>query len=238
MARNTILITGVSRGIGKALATRAAADGYEVIGISRSPAADFPGTHYAVDLGHASAKEALREIGEKHGPCRLVANAGVIRAALVEDVTDGDFDLTMRTNLQSVIWAVQAMVPAMRAEKFGRIVTVGSRAALGKLERSVYGSSKAAIVGLTRTLALELGPDGVTVNCIAPGPIDTELFAQNQPEGSDIRNRMIAQVPVRRVGTPEDIAEAAAYFLSDNAGFTTGQVMHVCGGLSVGGMVG
>jgi NAD(P)-dependent dehydrogenase (short-subunit alcohol dehydrogenase family) len=143
----------------------------------------------------------------------------------------------MRVNLLSVIWAMQALAPTMRAEGFGRIVTLGSRAALGKPGRGVYSASKAGIVGLTRTMALELAEAGITVNCVAPGPIETEIFAQNQPAGSPARDALVAQVPLRRMGTPDEIAHAAAYLLSDGAGFTTGQVLHVCGGLSVGGMM-
>lgn len=235
MARNTLLVTGVSRGIGKAIAARAAADGYEVIGLSRSSAPEFEGTHYAVDLSDRAAKEQLAEIASKHAPCRLVANAGMVSPAKVEDVTDEDFTTTMRINIESVIWAVQALLPAMRAENFGRIVTLGSRAALGKQERAVYSASKAGIAGLTRTLALELAPHNITVNCIAPGPIETEMFKIGQPEGSPQREALMAGVPLRRIGTTDDIAHAVAYFCSDEASYTTGQVLNVCGGLSIGG---
>lgn len=236
MARDTVLITGASRGIGKALAARAAGEGYEVVGISRSPAEGFPGTHHQADLGTPEAKARLAEIAAAHAPCRLIANAGIVRSAAVEAIADADFEATMRVNLQAVIWSVQALLPAMRAEGFGRIVTLGSRAALGKPARAVYASSKAAITGLTRSLALELAGDGITVNCVAPGPIDTEMFAQNQPPGSAARERLVGSVPLMRMGTPDEVAHAAMHFLSARAGFTTGQVLHVCGGLSVGGI--
>ena len=235
MGRETILVTGVSRGIGKAIAARASADGFEVVGISRSAAPDFDGTHYALDLLDKSARARLAEIGEAHAPCRVVANAGIVLAGALEDVTDEDFATTMQLNLLSVIWTVQAALPAMRAERFGRIVTLGSRAALGKPERAVYSASKAGVAGLTRTLALELAADAITVNCIAPGPIETEMFRIGQPEGSPQRTRMVANVPLRRVGSPDEIAHAVSHFVSDGAGFTTGQVLDVCGGLSIGG---
>jgi NAD(P)-dependent dehydrogenase (short-subunit alcohol dehydrogenase family) len=151
-------------------------------------------------------------------------------------VTDDDFERVMRVNLQSVVWAMQALVPHMREARFGRIVTVGSRAALGKERRAVYASSKAGIVGLTRSMALELGRHGITVNCVAPGPIDTELLAENQPEGSPERERLLGAVPVGRIGTPADVAAAVAFLASDEAGFVTGQTLHVCGGVSVGGL--
>jgi NAD(P)-dependent dehydrogenase (short-subunit alcohol dehydrogenase family) len=122
----------------------------------------------------------------------------------------------------------------MRAAGFGRIVNLGSRALLGREGRIAYGGSKAAVVSMTRTLALETARDGITVNCVAPGPVETEMFAQNHPHGSAERTRITGAMPMGRVGTTAEIAAACAYFLSDAAGFTTGQVLYVDGGLSVG----
>ncbi|WP_285672295.1 SDR family NAD(P)-dependent oxidoreductase [Paralimibaculum aggregatum] len=229
-------MTGASRGIGRAIAERALAEGYRVVGLSRAAVADAGWLHEEVDLAAPDARARLAGIAARHAPCRLVANAGIVRAGAVEAIADADFDASMRINLQAVIWSVQAVLPAMRAAGFGRIVTLGSRAALGKPGRAVYAGSKAAVTGLTRSLALELAPDGVTVNCVAPGPIETEMYAENQPEGSPARAAAIARVPLARMGRPAEVAHAAMHFLSDDAGYTTGQVLHVCGGLSVGGM--
>ena len=235
MGRRTILVTGVSRGIGAAIAARCSVDGYEVVGLSRTKPDDFDGIHHAVDLGEKDAKAALADIAQRHAPCRLVANAGIVTPGPVETAEDDDFERTMRINVQSILWAVQAMLPAMRSERFGRIVTLGSRAALGKRERAIYSASKAAVVGLTRTLALELAAHEVTVNCVAPGPIETEMFKIDQPVGSEKRERLMAGVPLGRVGSTDDIAHSVSHFLADEAGYVTGQVLHVCGGLSVGG---
>ncbi|MDT8343198.1 MAG: SDR family oxidoreductase [Thermohalobaculum sp.] len=235
MGREHILVTGVSRGIGRAIATRLADDGFTVIGISRRPVPHFRGIHRAVDLAAPDAREALAAIAADFAPLRLIANAGVVEAAPLDGVTSDQFAHAMRVNIESVIWAMQALAPAMRAAGFGRIVTLGSRAALGKAERAVYSASKAGVAGLTRSMALELAPHGITVNCVAPGPIDTEMFAENQPEGSPARAALVARVPLGRMGAPEEVAAAVAFLASDQAGYITGQTLYVCGGYSVGG---
>lgn len=236
MGRRTVLVTGVSRGIGKAIAARCAADGYEVVGVSRTAPDNFPGRHVALDLGSPAAKAALAELAAEHQPARLVANAGVVLSDRLEDVTAEDFAATYRLNIEATLWAMQACLPAMREERFGRIVLLGSRAALGKVGRAVYGSSKAAVTGLARSMALELAADGVTANVVAPGPIETEMLAVNQPADSPERARLLAATPMKRAGAPAEVAAAVSYFLSDEAGFTTGQTLYVCGGYSVGVM--
>jgi NAD(P)-dependent dehydrogenase (short-subunit alcohol dehydrogenase family) len=119
----------------------------------------------------------------------------------------------------------------MKARKFGRIVSISSRAILGKPARTVYSSTKAAMVGFTRTWALELGPHGITVNAIAPGPVETELFKKNNPP--EIAARIISQAAVGRAGTVEDVGRAVLFFAHPDNGFITGQVLHVCGGTSL-----
>ena len=128
----------------------------------------------------------------------------------------------------------QACLAGMRARRWGRIVNLGSRAALGKEGRTGYAATKAGILGLTRTWALELARDGITVNAVAPGPIATEMFAAHNPPGAAATEAIIGQIPVGRVGRPEEVAAAIAYFLREDAGFVTGQTLYVCGGLSVG----
>ena len=234
MARGCTLITGASRGIGRAVAAHMADQGHEVVGISRSAPEDFPGRFYTADLSDArAAKAAFAEIAAAHEVLRLVHSAGRVDPAYLEEATDADFEAAMRLNVQVAVWALQAFRPAMRAARFGRIVVIGSRAGLGKATRLTYSSSKAALLGLTRTAALELAAEGITVNNVAPGPIETELFAANLPPESPERAAFTAKVPMGRVGRPEEVAAAVGYFLSEDAGFTTGQTLYVCGGLSI-----
>lgn len=234
MAKHTVLVTGASRGIGKAIATRCLEDGLEVIGLSTTAREDLPWTHYGVDLAGPDAKAALGEIIARHRPCRYVGNAGVLINGRLEDVRSDDFDRLMRVNLLSLMETANLMLPVWAEETFGRVVLIGSRAALGKENRVLYGASKAGVTGLGRTLALELAPHQVTVNVIAPGPIATDLFEHGQPVGSPARIKIESSIPLGRVGTPEDIAQAASFLLDDGSGYVTGQSLNVCGGLSTG----
>ena len=152
----------------------------------------------------------------------------------IEDICAEDFYKLFNVNLLTLMETVQLMIPIFEQESFGRVVLIGSRAALGKQDRILYGSSKAAVNGLCRSLALELAERQVTVNVIAPGPIETLLFNQGQPVGSKARNKLEDSIPMKRVGMPKDIAAATNFFLSDEASYVTGQTLNVCGGLSVG----
>ncbi|MDA8881930.1 SDR family oxidoreductase [Alphaproteobacteria bacterium] len=234
MAKNTVLVTGASRGIGHAIASRCIADGYEVIGLSSQASDAMPWQHYGVDLAGPDAISHLSEIITKHRPCRFVGNAGVLINGRLEDVKADDFARLMRVNLLSLMETTQLMQPIWREEGFGRVVLIGSRAALGKENRVLYGASKAGVTGLGRTLALELAPHQVTVNVIAPGPIATDLFEHGQPVGSPARIKIEASVPLGRVGKADDIANATSFLLNDATGYVTGQCLNVCGGLSTG----
>jgi NAD(P)-dependent dehydrogenase (short-subunit alcohol dehydrogenase family) len=232
-----VLITGGSGGIGRAIAQRAAQAGWRVANLDlHAPAAPLPTEDfYPCDVADAAALRAtLGTIADRHAPTRLVNNVGIVRPALLEDTRIEDLAAVMEVNLRSAILAAQALLPAMRAARFGRIVNIASRAALGKELRSAYAASKAGLIGLARTWALELAADGITVNAIGPGPIATELFKRANPDNSPKTRAIIDGVPVKRLGTPEDVANAAAFFLDERSGFVTGQTLYVCGGLTVG----
>ncbi|WP_263597314.1 SDR family oxidoreductase [Pseudomonas fluorescens] len=137
-------------------------------------------------------------------------------------------------NLRCSLQCMQALLPGMKEAGFGRILNMSSRAALGKELRSAYAATKAGLLGMTRVWALELGRFGITANAIGPGPIRTELFERANPPDSPRTQAIIDSIPVKRLGMPDDIAQAAAFFLDARSGFVTGQVLYVCGGMTVG----
>lgn len=229
MSKGRVLITGGASGIGRATAERCKAEGYDVVVIDREKGG------IVADLGKpedtaAALKEALRG-----GPItRLVNNVGVVRPGPVEEQTLDDLEAAVSLNLRCAIQCLQALLPGMKEARFGRVVNIASRAALGKELRTVYSATKAGLIGMARVWALELGSFGITANAIGPGPIRTALFDRANPPDSPRTQAIIDAVPVRRMGTPDDIANAAAFLLDQRSGFVTGQVLYVCGGMTVG----
>ena len=185
-------------------------------------------------LDGAATRNAAAEIAAKHAVTHLVHNAGIIRPNLLADVAVADLQDLTQLHLVAPLLLLQAVLPGMRAEKFGRVVLLSSRAALGLETRTAYSATKAGLIGMARTWALELAPAGITVNVIAPGPIaGTKMFHDVVPAGSEREARLAASIPVRRVGTPDDVARAVMFFADAEASFVTGQTLFVCGGASV-----
>jgi NAD(P)-dependent dehydrogenase (short-subunit alcohol dehydrogenase family) len=232
------VVTGASSGIGEAVARHLLDDGRTVITLQRRPPrlSHERLLYRAVDLVDAEAtRKTAREIAAQHAVRYLVNNAGVNRPGTLEQVTVEDLDNAMAVNVRAAMILIQEFAPGMRAAGFGRIVNISSRAAMGKTGRTAYSAAKAGLIGMTRTLCLELAAAGITVNAIAPGPVATELFDRGHPPGGEKRQRVIAGIPVQRVGTPDDVARAVVFLLSPDSGYITGQTLFVCGGTSVSG---
>ena len=229
----TAIVTGASAGIGRVVAQKLIERGEEVISLDVQPT-DLKVRHYTVDMTDAAAtRQVAAEIG-KLQVTTLIHNAGVIRPALLAEVKLDDLQALMNLHMGAAVTLLQACLPAMRAERFGRVVLVSSRAVLGLPTRTSYSATKAGMLGMARTWALELAPLGVPVNVVAPGPIRTANFHSVIPEGSPQVEKVAQAIPVKRLGEPDDVARAVLFFAARDAGFVTGQVLYVCGGTSVG----
>ncbi len=238
MADEVAVVTGASSGIGEAIARHLLERGHPVVTLQRRPPRlKHAKLHFAqADLADSAQAQAVaHEVARDHAVRYLVNNAGVNMPGPLEQATPENLDYVMALNVRAALILIRAFAPGMRAAKFGRILNISSRAILGKTQRTLYSAAKAGLVGMTRTLCLELGADGITVNAIAPGPVATELFDRGHPVGSEKRQAVIDSIPVGRVGTPDDIARVAAFLLARDSGYITGQTWFVCGGTSISG---
>jgi 3-oxoacyl-[acyl-carrier protein] reductase len=230
-----IVITGASKGIGRAAADALADDGWSVIGVARASPDHFPGVFIEADLADQDRTKALAtELAARGSVLGIVNNMGVARHETIGAVDPNVFTTVMDLNVRPALQLTQALLPGMRAARFGRIVNITSLVTRGFAFRSSYAAAKAALESITRTMAIELAADGITANAVAPGPTETELFRANNPQGSEGEARYLGRVPMRRFAQPYEIAAAIAFLAGETAAFITGQTLFVDGGASLG----
>lgn len=243
--RRCALVTGASRGIGRAIAAALAREGWPVCVnfLERREAAGElvrelreegrAAMAFRADVADRAAVEAMvRAAEEELGPVELlVNNAGISHQGLFQDTDDGTWDRLLAVNLTGARNAIRAVLPHMVSEKRGCVVNISSMWGLrGGSCEAAYAAAKAGLIGLTRSLALELAPSGVRVNCVAPGCVETDMV---RVLGAETRRMLEEETPLGRLGRPEDVAEAVAFLASDRAAFITGQVLTADGGFTV-----
>jgi 2-hydroxycyclohexanecarboxyl-CoA dehydrogenase len=225
------VVTGGGSGIGHAVANRLRADGLNVATLDVKPGDDKFG--YAADVTDRTAVDAaLDEIRSALGPVTVLVNAaGLERFKRFTDIKFEDWQRVIDVNLNGVFHCVQAVLPDMIEAGWGRIVNISSSSThSGQPYMAPYVAAKSAVNGLTKSLALEYGPSGITVNAVPPGFIDTPMLRKSEERGYLVVQQNIETTPVRRIGKPEDIAAACAFLISEEAGYITGQILGVNGG--------
>lgn len=242
MSQRVAVVTGASRGIGKACAQALAAAGHNLVLAARSVdkldalAADLrqagiEALPVELDLARLdSIKAAFEAAKAKFNRVDiLINNAGITKDGLAVRMKPADWDIVLQTNLTGAFHACQQVLPGMMRERWGRIVNISSVVGeMGNAGQANYAASKAGLIGLTKTLAQEVGSRNITVNAVAPGFIETDM---THGLSAELKQKMLDQTPLKRIGTPEDIANAVKFLVSEEAGFITGHVLDVNGGI-------
>lgn len=237
MTDYTAVVTGASKGIGAHLADRLLEQGYTVVSVDCiAPTKRHANLHsIAADLlDPAAVTAAAGEIKSEFDVTHLIHNAGLIWPNLIEEAKSEDITGLAQLHLGSALTLLQASLPGMKKRQFGRVMFNASRAALGAPTRTAYSASKAGMIGMARTWALELAQHGITVNVVAPGPVLTDNFWGIIEKDSPQQDALAKRIPVGRLGTVQDVTNAFLFFCSPENSFVTGQTLYVCGGASVG----
>lgn len=236
-----VVVTGAAQGLGKSIAERFLQDGAKGVALLDLKADVLTATAQELDPANErtlavtcnvadpdSVAQAFQAVYERFGRVDvLVNNAGITRDALVHKMTNEQFDMVLKVSLYGTFYCVKQVINQMREQGYGRIISMSSLANRGNVGQANYAAAKAGIIGLTKTLAMESGPKNVTVNCIAPSLINTDII-KTVPE--KVKESMTAAVPLRRVGEPEEVASLVAYLASDEAGYISGQCINITGG--------
>jgi 3-oxoacyl-[acyl-carrier protein] reductase len=228
------IITGASGGIGRAIAEAMLEAGRRVVSLDRRKPDWSHARLESVQVDLFDAKATAEAVAGRHAVSYVIHNAGIIRPNLLEQVTVDDITALSQLHLGAALTLVQAALPGMKQRHFGRIVLIASRAALGAATRTAYSATKSGMFGMARTWALETAAHGITVNVVAPGPVETDMFHEVIPQGSPKEEQLARSIPVGRIGRPKDVARAVMFFASRDADFVTGQALYVCGGASIG----
>lgn len=232
--QKTALITGATQGIGLATSQRLLAKGWQVVGIARKENSAFKGHFFKGDLSSMQETEnILKDILKQHTIDALINNVGIAVPQLLGEIDLATFYSVYDLNVRTAVQLTQAVVEHMKEQRWGRIVNIASRAILGVKGRTSYGAAKSALVACARTWALELAPYHITVNAVAPGPIETPLFRKTRPVGSEAEAAVLREIPLGRIGQPFEIAATLEFLLSNDAAFMTGQTLFVDGGGSI-----
>ncbi len=247
LAGRVAIITGAARGIGKATAIKMNDEGASVILVdiladelhqAEKELNVRGGKAIGIKADIRNRKEvetAVQRTLEHFGKVDiLVNNAGIVSPAPLEHVKEEDWDSVVSVNFKGTFLCTLSVLPSMKQNRYGKIVNIGSRASLGKPDRTVYAATKAGLIGMTRTWALELASHNINVNYVGPGPIATELYELVNPKESEKTKALVRNIPLQRIGEPKDVANAICFLASDEAGFITGQTLFICGGLTVG----